>query len=153
MANRGTYVPVLASDTADPRVSACQPSGWADVVPSSLWTFSPAVCPSGWTAYKLATDLAGPELSTYSSAVCCSSGFELGLPAVNFRLENFDPKCFRSLSGVSSPAASGHGTGATRVFTDGLQIHQAWVVRWADQDTITLSPQPPALTNNAYIPT
>ncbi|KAK3897131.1 hypothetical protein C8A05DRAFT_20042 [Staphylotrichum tortipilum] len=54
------------SDVSDPRFTSCQPPGWAGVVPESRFTFSPAVCPSGWTAYMLASE------SQLNMAYCCA---------------------------------------------------------------------------------
>jgi hypothetical protein len=57
---------VAVSNPADPRFTTCQPPGWAGVVPESRFSFSPAVCPSGWTAHYLGT--AGPV----TTAHCCA---------------------------------------------------------------------------------
>jgi len=60
-------VRVLVSDPADPQFTTCQPPGWpANVASESRFDFSPAVCPSGWTAYGLrATDAT-------SHGYCCA---------------------------------------------------------------------------------
>ncbi len=57
---------ITVSDPADPRFAACQPPGWASVAPESRFSFSPAVCPSGWTAYDLDT------VGDVSTAFCCA---------------------------------------------------------------------------------
>lgn len=70
-----TTIKVLASDPADPRFPSCQPSGWGSVAPQSRFSFSPAVCPGGWTAYELSaseTDVSSTSISTVSTAYCCS---------------------------------------------------------------------------------
>jgi hypothetical protein len=61
---------ITVSNRDDPRFAACQPSGWAEVPTQSQFSFSPAVCPSGWTAYGLDTTAA-----TVSTAYCCASGY------------------------------------------------------------------------------
>ncbi len=61
-----TTATVTVSDPADPRFTTCQPPGWADVAPESRFTFSPAVCPGGWTAYSLRSE------SQVSTAYCCA---------------------------------------------------------------------------------
>lgn len=55
------------SNTADPKYSSCQPPGWDE----HSFTFSPAVCPSGWTYYagKEETPDSGKP---YSRAFCCA---------------------------------------------------------------------------------
>lgn len=70
-----TYA-VLASNSADARFASCQPSGWANVVTQSRFSFSPAVCPSGWTYYDMAATIVataptGP-FPTHSAAYCCA---------------------------------------------------------------------------------
>lgn len=60
----------LASDADDERFTSCQPPGWASVVPASRFSFSPAVCPSNWTYYDMAsTTNAG---TTFTTAYCCA---------------------------------------------------------------------------------
>lgn len=61
-----TTVTILASDAADARFAACQPSGWDNAVPTERFAFSPAVCPSGWTYYFMAAT------KSYSTAFCCT---------------------------------------------------------------------------------
>lgn len=66
-----TTLQIVISDTADPRFSTCQPTGWTDVVPESRFSFSPAVCPNDWTAYQL--EATGAEFkSSISTAYCCT---------------------------------------------------------------------------------
>ena len=59
-------VPFLVSDQADERFSSCQPPGWDSGPGKSSFSFSPAVCPSDWTAYSLSR-----VSSTLSTAHCC----------------------------------------------------------------------------------
>lgn len=70
-----TTVQIVFSDPANPQFASCQPSGWDNVAPESRFSFSPAVCPSGWTAYDVVaseTDISSTSLSTVSTAYCCS---------------------------------------------------------------------------------
>ncbi len=66
---------ILASGPADYRFASCQPSGW---IASPSFQFSPAVCPSGWTAYDVggtASAIIEPTTThtrTFTTACCCS---------------------------------------------------------------------------------
>jgi hypothetical protein len=56
-----TTLQVTVPNHRDDRFSSCQPPEW-----NGAFTFSPAVCPSDWTAYRLST-----TLSSVSKAYCC----------------------------------------------------------------------------------
>jgi hypothetical protein len=66
---------ILASGPADSRFASCQPSGW-NAGPS--FQFSPAVCPSGWTAYDVGgttsaiIEPTSTHTRTFTTAYCCS---------------------------------------------------------------------------------
>ncbi|KAF5539336.1 hypothetical protein FNAPI_10865 [Fusarium napiforme] len=61
----GTFTyPVLISAPA----TSCYPSGWGSGEADSLFTFSPAVCPSGWDYWEMSHSDNSPEVST---AYCC----------------------------------------------------------------------------------
>jgi hypothetical protein len=45
------------------------------------------------------------------------------------------------------------GLGSTSVFTSGYQVHPAWTVQWMATDAPKLTPTPPELAPNIYIPT
>ncbi|ATY65595.1 tyrosine phosphatase [Cordyceps militaris] len=70
-----TGVPYHTTDTfvvSDPRRSStCQPEGWDAGTPQ--FAYSPAVCPSRWTAYSLTVASVGDEFE--SRAICCSESF------------------------------------------------------------------------------
>lgn len=71
-----TTLHVSISGPDGSRFTSCQPSGWANVKPQSRFNFSPAVCPSGWTAYHLEPfQTATPAITT---AYCCAR-YGLGL--------------------------------------------------------------------------
>lgn len=65
-----TTLRVSVSAPIDPGFASCQPSGWADVVTQNQFQFSPAVCPSGWTAYRVVAD--GTATSAITRAYCCA---------------------------------------------------------------------------------
>lgn len=71
-----TSVTILVSDAADEGFASCQPSGWDSIVPANRFSFSPAVCPSGWTYYAMASTVSvadnGRDESTFSTAYCCA---------------------------------------------------------------------------------
>ncbi|KAK4031653.1 hypothetical protein C8A01DRAFT_21172, partial [Parachaetomium inaequale] len=85
ISNSSGTVTVLASDPANSRFAACQPSGWdAGGEGERSFQFSPAVCPSGWTAYKLGRTVSGVGVpvthkKTFSAAYCCSRHFTHGM--------------------------------------------------------------------------
>lgn len=60
------------------RDQTCQPPDFLKTtgIETRYLTFSPAVCPSGWTAYGMHVhtyaDSANPVLHTMSEATCCS---------------------------------------------------------------------------------
>lgn len=49
-------VTALVPDGNDPRFTSCLPGGWAAKPSQYQYTFSPAVCPSGWMAYAIGPD-------------------------------------------------------------------------------------------------
>jgi hypothetical protein len=59
-------VTVVIPNEADPRYASCNPPGWNPELPEpSRFVFSPAVCPSQWTAYEIG------EVGGTSAANCC----------------------------------------------------------------------------------
>ena len=65
-----TTVAILVSNVDDERFPSCQPSGWDSVIPTSRFSFSPAVCPSDWTYYRMASEAQAGTTST--TAYCCA---------------------------------------------------------------------------------
>lgn len=71
-----TTIAALASAEAHESFASCQPSGWDRN--GDGFTFSPAVCPSDWTYYAMAstesvvTESEKNSVSTYSTAYCCA---------------------------------------------------------------------------------
>jgi hypothetical protein len=85
---------IALSNSADPRFATCQPSGWAAVPPASRFSFSPAVCPSGWTAYDLGTTAA-----SVSTAYCCA------------RFASYLPPLLRMIALSNIPSVATHTPG------------------------------------------
>nr|RBQ85655.1 hypothetical protein FVER53263_20769 [Fusarium verticillioides] len=136
----GTFTyPVLIS--APP--TSCYPSGWGSGEADSLFTFSPAVCPSGWDYWKMSRSDNSPAVST---AYCCESGFTFdpfdrgGYVAKDF----FTSGCGRwvqaaaSMShgdGTTTPALSGSSDYQDASALDGtFMVHQAWEISWVSSD-------------------
>jgi hypothetical protein len=85
----------------------------------------------------------------------CHSGHSLRIDLTNFPIATMSPPCYRQVdNGVTTIIGTlSHGAGSTRLFTGGIQMHQAWHVSWAASDTSTLSPSLPELTSSKFIPT
>ncbi|KAK4445600.1 hypothetical protein QBC34DRAFT_472141 [Podospora aff. communis PSN243] len=65
-------VTVVIPNEADPRHASCNPPGWNSKLPRwRRYIFSPAVCPSHWTAYEIG------KAGRTSTANCCPNGFTL----------------------------------------------------------------------------
>ncbi|KAL2127333.1 hypothetical protein VTI74DRAFT_10894 [Chaetomium olivicolor] len=135
---QSSVITVLASGALDPRFAGCQPSGWD--AGGSSFQFSPAVCPSGWGAYRLGVttsylDATATRSTSFTTAYCCSSGFRFnfvnGFPVQGIPSE----ACYQNLG--TEPRAGPPSTG--------LRAHNAWHISWAFSDTLSLSPTPPAL--------
>ncbi|KAK2755053.1 hypothetical protein FQN54_006581 [Arachnomyces sp. PD_36] len=147
-------VNLLVPDIENERFSSCQPSGWDSVVPESRFHFSPAVCPSHWTYYNISEttsyDYDSGAVGTYTTALCCASGFQAPNLGTDFTIPSIPTACHRSVDSTLFADST-----TTAHITDGLvQIHPAWVITWHASDTSTLTPVPPTLTsNNMLIPT
>ncbi|KAH8890375.1 hypothetical protein GQ53DRAFT_842151 [Thozetella sp. PMI_491] len=159
--NFPTTVAIALSDREDPRFAPCQPSGWADVVPESRFSFSPAVCPSGWTAYSIATQPLFANnrfIATGSTAYCCAGGFNLYSPTTTFAIPSLTHPCTRTIGNGQAAADQtvtgrvDHGSGVEAALIKGLLVHEAWHITWQESDLATLSPTPPSLTGQT-IPT
>ncbi|KAL8337075.1 hypothetical protein RB601_008535 [Gaeumannomyces tritici] len=158
------WVTITASNQADPRFAPCQPPGW-DAGPTGatgttthdgILTFSPAVCPSGWTAWWLGhtyvpsvTGIGIFTTTTYrtiSTANCCAPGFTFGYPGQTAGealrgLGTFTtwPGCLQTITFTES-YRGGH-----------VKVHRSWHVSWEASDTTSMSPTPPELP--CYDPT
>ncbi|KAL4758192.1 uncharacterized protein BDW70DRAFT_162773 [Aspergillus foveolatus] len=146
-------VPVLLSDPADPRFTECQPSNWASAPSSSRFSYSPAVCPSDWLAWSIATTELQAE--TVTTAWCCHTGYTLE-PYPAYILPYMTQPCIRTILPDSTPsltitATLSHGTGPTTPFTSGIALHAPWHITWKESDRALLSPQPPILSASETI--
>ncbi|KAH7017947.1 uncharacterized protein B0I36DRAFT_335079 [Microdochium trichocladiopsis] len=117
--------------------------------------YSPAVCPSGWTAWWL-----GPRIAISSSApgnsfggFCCAGGFAPDYTH-SYHTDDSVFNAFACASGGQGTARvtatrpeANETTLATYTFTgfDQVYIHQAWDIRWQESDISMLTPPPPPL--------
>ncbi|KAF5010996.1 hypothetical protein FDECE_2866 [Fusarium decemcellulare] len=161
-------VPALMSDP----ISTCYPSGWDDTEAGSRFSFSPAVCPSGWVYWKMARET---DSSPASSTAYCCERFDLLQKAhsketkpatsdytfdwvggaqqlASTLVPNQCTRWVKSTTGMSdedgtiTATASDLEQNDSVITPDGtLMVHQAWAITWAASDTAYLSPQPPAL--------
>ncbi|KAK4460476.1 hypothetical protein QBC42DRAFT_332384 [Cladorrhinum samala] len=165
-------LPLVLSNTADPLFSACQQPGWdrggAGKHRRSFW-FSPAVCPSAWTAYDVLAD----SKSKTSSAYCCSPGYTHGWPPIQSmsRVPGYNSRdfaCYRVLADSEdnktlAAQAEEEGPGdvvmvvdstttittvtstlnSIQMFTAGVQMHQPYQIAWQSSDVPFMSPRPP----------
>ena len=163
-----TYtVPLAISE----QVNSCYPSGWDSVVPESRLCFSPAVCPSGWTYFEMAENT-----EAASTAYCCDRlvytftlsdvfifSFLVQDTDTNYSLSGYslieDPflsdifstACGRWMSDNTMSVDSGSEKAITVENT--FVVHEPWVITWMSDDTSTLTPPLPALTNGKRVPT
>ncbi|OAA43362.1 hypothetical protein BBO_04505 [Beauveria brongniartii RCEF 3172] len=117
------------SNTADARFSSCNPPGW-DI---NNFTFSPAVCPSGWIYYFVTLTPAGRDERTYTQEHCCASGFtyeKYGQP--NLPLKRCESKPTRL---ALSP---GNDALVTADVTTVVTMHRPFVAQWHESETKTL---------------
>ncbi|SCO84546.1 uncharacterized protein FRV6_08673 [Fusarium oxysporum] len=140
--------------------TSCYPSGWESSEGESLFTFSPAVCPSGWDYWKMARSGDSPAVST---AYCCESGFTFnpydrgGYVANDF----FTSGCGRW---VQTTTGISQGDGTTIAMLSGLSnyqdssamdgtfmVHQAWAISWGSSERSDLTPMPLTLTDGERV--
>lgn len=164
-----TYtVPLVISE----QVNSCYPSGWDSAVLESRLCFSPAVCPSGWTYYEMEEN--GEMAST---AYCCDrlvctfllsdvfifsflvqdtdtnptfSGYSF-LQTENTVSDILSTACGRWISNNTMSFNSDDGKSTTVEGT--FVVHEAWAITWMSDDTSTLTPSLPTLTNAKRVPT
>ncbi|KAF5979856.1 hypothetical protein FCOIX_5104 [Fusarium coicis] len=169
----GTFTyPVLVS--APP--TSCYPSGWGGGEADSLFTFSPAVCPSGWDYWKMSRSGGSPAVST---AYCCERFHHPAHPTPQranrliepFRGFTFNPfdrggyvakDFFTSGCGrwVQTTASMTQGDDTTTTTLSGLSdyqdasaldgtfmVHQAWAVSWDSSERSDMTPMPLTLTD------
>ncbi|KAG5655222.1 hypothetical protein KAF25_001975, partial [Fusarium avenaceum] len=140
--NGTTYtLPLVISE----QVNSCYPSGWDSAVPESRLCFSPAVCPSGWTYYDMEENR-----ERASTAFCCDSGYSY-LLTDNIVSDIFSTACGRWMSNNTMSFNSDDGKSMTMENT--FVVHEAWAITWMSDDTSTLTPSLPTLTNGKRVPT
>ncbi|TVY72046.1 hypothetical protein Focb16_v012814 [Fusarium oxysporum f. sp. cubense] len=153
----GTFTyPVLVS--APP--ASCYPSGWEISEAQSPFTFSPAVCPSGWDYWEMSRPGDSPAVST---AYCCESGFTFdpydrgGYVANDF----FTSGCGRWVQtisdisqrdGTTTTTLSGSSNYQDASAMDGtFMVHQAWEISWGSSERSDLTPMPLTLTDGERV--
>ncbi|KAM3550184.1 hypothetical protein MY1884_008377 [Beauveria asiatica] len=144
---------------------SCWPSGVYNA------TYSPAVCPSGWTYYSImpgdynelitvtVTDSpSGPyQTTSYTyqiSAVCCPSGFELSVLTWSTDT-NIDHACSRTVtSGELSIVVTNQTDGSRTLFQGSatLMIPTPMTISWHATDASTLTPRPPDIPAYSFAP-
>ncbi|KAH6959266.1 hypothetical protein DER45DRAFT_594702 [Fusarium avenaceum] len=114
------------------------------------FSFSTAVCPSGWNYNAIAR--ATHSSTVVTTAFCCASGYQ-------FSSLHQDPQIASSVASnqcerwAKSAEDDGIAT-ATASQGDGtLMVHQAWAITWDASDRATLSPKPPSLSSGQTIQT
>ncbi|OIW22636.1 hypothetical protein CONLIGDRAFT_687461 [Coniochaeta ligniaria NRRL 30616] len=173
-------VTALVPDGNDPRFTSCLPDGWAAKPSQYQYTFSPAVCPSGWIAHAIGpywerdgvastTSMGSSSGQQASTAYCCPSLHSLDLRTGTSSISGLStiifPACIRGMD-LSSPvststesdATTQTPTGSTTLagrtaksittradYLSGIQVQNAWHIKWKPSDTSTLSPVPPTL--------
>ncbi|KAL8415003.1 hypothetical protein RB594_006000 [Gaeumannomyces avenae] len=163
-------LPILVSDTTNPRFATCRPPGMNKTAPEDHLTFSPAVCPSGWTGYQLslrstALSVLQPSTSvslyTFTTAQCCAPGFTLGwsgAPGYPDDLPNsvstrISPACWkvppRTLSSSTATTTRSDEAVPTADAAGIPRVHKAWQIMWAPTDASTLSPPPPQICSTS----
>ncbi|KAL2847061.1 hypothetical protein BJX68DRAFT_268361 [Aspergillus pseudodeflectus] len=128
----------LISDPALPEFTSCQPSGWDSVIPESRFSFSPAVCPSGWAMWEIGTTTRKQDDEAVTTAWCCSSDYIL-YPFDDYPLTN--PGFSKPCTGLSSIAAP---PGSAPID----HLHHPWHITWHASDAAgsLLTLAPPTLT-------
>lgn len=136
----------LYSDPADDRFTSCQPKGWADRPSSIRFSFSPAVCPNGWTWLDIRVNTIASN-DNITTAFCCDAGYWLTYyrdldRSTDHNYCESTINLDQTLTGTFS-----HGAGSTSTLTVGSIVHEAWQIAWRETDQTRLTPAPPSLTS------
>lgn len=120
----------------------CEPSGLGATkeFTKTEARYSPAVCPSGWTAYNIGaytTDGMKTAAVEYS-ATCCASGFDLNSHNGPGYAVQGNSDCVQTVSPTTNIYSDGHATVSLA-----LRLHKPWRVTWKADDVTKLSPAPP----------
>ncbi|KAJ4151526.1 hypothetical protein LMH87_012218 [Akanthomyces muscarius] len=134
------------SNTANARFSSCNPPGW-DL---DNFTFSPAVCPSGWVYYRVTLTSSDIGQRAYTQACCCASGFTYagnGQPNLPSQRCDSEPTSFAPSPG--NETLSGADATTTMIVT----MHQPFVAQWHESETKLLPFSLPSMASGAWLPT
>ncbi|KAL3451402.1 hypothetical protein BJX65DRAFT_303984 [Aspergillus insuetus] len=128
----------LISDPALPEFTSCQPSGWDSIIPESRFSFSPAVCPSGWATFEIGTTTREEDDEIVTTAWCCSSDFNL------YRSNDYP----LTTPGFSKPCEGQTSIPAPPGSAPILHLHHPWHITWhaSDASASLLTPAPATLT-------
>ncbi|KJR89562.1 uncharacterized protein SPSK_06479 [Sporothrix schenckii 1099-18] len=156
-----TTIGITVSDPTNLRFADCQPAGWDAVVPESRFFFSPAVCPSGWTAYNVAaftetqrstsTTVTYASYSTVNTAYCCASDYRLNDMPFTVILANVASNMCVQQMGVTIETLKDQYSFSAPA---SVRVHNPYHIAWNAADRRTLSPTPPdILTCSAVLVT
>ncbi|TQV94878.1 hypothetical protein IF1G_06889 [Cordyceps javanica] len=135
------YHQYYQSNMADTQFSSCNPPGWDH----DNFTFSPAVCPSGWIYYNAALTSSDTGQRTHSEAHCCASGYKYGAG-----------ECVSSPTSTTraTVTAPGPGNGTLDDATETMMtlfLHQPIVAQWHKSETKALPISLPNLPSGAIL--
>lgn len=141
-----TWGPVTA-----PAFTSCQPTQWQGLNnPNAPLSFSPAVCPSQWTAYNLALANTAdtPASVVETTAYCCARWVESSVddpqPANILSLRNYT-LAFTSPKAICTQGDPIISSTMTETW------HEAYTIAWKQADVASLSPQPPPLESGCSL--
>lgn len=132
------------SNTADAQFSSCNPPGW-DL---DNFTFSPAVCPSGWVYYRVTLTSSDTDQRAHTQAHCCASGFTYAA----YGQPNLPSQRCESTPTSLAPSPGNEtlkGVDATTIVT----MHQPFVAQWHESETKLLPFSLPSMASGASLQT
>ncbi|OAA76609.1 hypothetical protein LEL_06293 [Akanthomyces lecanii RCEF 1005] len=126
-----TTYPQILLPVTNAQYSACQPSGWNNIETSYRFSYSKAVCPSGYN-YNQLSDLFNNQPNTETirtTAYCCPSGFSytmfydrdiVGVSGANcIKTTTLSPTTQTTTTTISPGSASSTTTGSASSTTTG----------------------------------
>jgi hypothetical protein len=147
----------LISDPALPDFASCQPSGWDSIIPESRFSFSPAVCPSGWETFEIGTTTREQDDEIVTTAWCCSRYIPppphthpdriLPFTYSDFNLYRSDDYPLTA-PGFSKPCEGQTSIPAPPGSAPIPYLHHPWHITWhaSDASASLLTPAPTTLT-------
>ncbi|KAM3440706.1 hypothetical protein NHJ13734_003163 [Beauveria thailandica] len=160
----------------DAQFSACQPSGWNNINSTYWFSYSKAVCPSGYN-YNQLSDLFNNQPNTETirtTAYCCPSGFRYTMfydieiysisgpnclktttltptaqttPTANATPTTTTPRSASKTTASTAALAARNATIPTTVTPLVVtMLYPPWNIAWEKRDTSELSPAPPTVS-------